>query len=43
MFGSVVGFSGTADLMAVFLPTACTASLLALLFMRAALQEYGRE
>ena len=30
MFGSRVGFSGTADLMALFLPTTCTASLLAL-------------
>ena len=29
MFGSWVGFSGTADLMALFLPTTCTASLLA--------------
>ena len=29
MFGSTVGFSGTADLMALFLPTTCTASLLA--------------
>ena len=29
MFGSRVGFSGTADLMALFLTTTCTASLLA--------------
>jgi len=29
MFGSSVEFSGTADLMALFLPTTCTASLLA--------------
>ena len=29
MFGSRVGLSGTADLMALFLPTTCTASLLA--------------
>jgi len=29
MFGSRVEFSGTADLMALFLPTECTASLLA--------------
>jgi len=27
MFGSRVGFSGMADLMALFLPTTCTASL----------------
>jgi len=29
MFGSRVEFSGTADLIALFLPTTCTASLLA--------------
>ena len=30
MFGSRVGFSGTADLMVLFLPTTCTANLLCL-------------
>jgi len=30
MVGSMVGFSGTADLMALFLPTTCTANLLCL-------------
>jgi len=30
MFGSRLGFSGTADLMALFLPTTCTANLLCL-------------